>query len=189
MSTDDIVGVVEEEEDNATSTITTTTHCTPTDEPLPGETTTTTLTSTNKMTIISSTTPPPSTLTTVASTPSLQPAWMKVYQEQQQQQQQQVKPAARSLPDGRGVERTKSWEKRFMGSGACYLVYDAVHGELNIYYSEIPIVGAVGVWTSDDIHIFKQAQGLSQSELIGNCASGVVQDRKLYYQGWSHHQG
>lgn len=72
-----------------------------------------------------------------------------------------------------------------MGVGACYLVYDAVEGELNIHYSEIPIIGAVGVWTSPDIALFKEAQGLSQSELIGNCASNVMtQDRQQYYSGW-----
>ena len=67
--------------------------------------------------------------------------------------------------------------------GRVILVYDAVEGELNIYYSEIPIIGAVGVWTSADILVFKQAQGLGTSELIGNCAT-QVQARKSYYNGW-----
>jgi hypothetical protein len=117
--------------------------------------------------------------------PSSQPAWMQVYQ--QQEADQQAPPAPHRSPSqtrSESVERNKSWEKEFMGKGACYLVYDAVRGELNIHYSEMPIIGAVGVWTSPNIHMFKQAQGLSSSELIGNCASGVVQDRKLYYQGW-----
>lgn len=83
----------------------------------------------------------------------------------------------------RGMERKKSAERKYPEGGACYLVYDAVVGELNIYYSEIPIVGAVGVWTSPNIQAFKQAQGLGKSELIGNCASGV-QDRQHYYNGW-----
>lgn len=98
-------------------------------------------------------------------------------------------PAAETFPTSpkkeaqRGVERKKSGERKYPEGGACYLVYDAVGGELNIYYSEIPIVGAVGVWTSRDILAFKEAQGLGKSELIGNCASGV-QDRQQYYNGW-----
>ncbi len=88
-----------------------------------------------------------------------------------------------SIDPQRGIERKRSAERKYPEGGACYLVYDAVLGELNIYYSEIPIVGAVGVWTSHDIEAFKQAQGLGKSELIGNCASGV-QDRQQYYNGW-----
>jgi hypothetical protein len=80
-------------------------------------------------------------------------------------------------------ERTNSFDN-VPGNGACYLVYIPVLGELNIHYSEIPIVGAVGLWTSPDIIAFKNAQGLGQSELIGNCASGVTQEQKNYYSGW-----
>ncbi|KAL3917388.1 MAG: hypothetical protein SGILL_004736 [Bacillariaceae sp.] len=116
-----------------------------------------------------------------ASPSNQQSSWMQAYNHQQEE----ASPSeGRTTPDQRGVDRSTSWEKKFLGRGACYLVYDAVRGELNIHYSEMPIIGAVGVWTSPDINMFKQAQGLSQSELIGNCASGVVQDRKLYCQGW-----
>lgn len=69
--------------------------------------------------------------------------------------------------------------------GACYLVYDAVKAELNIHYSEVPIVGAVGVWTTPHIKAFKEAQGLGTSELIGNCAQNVNQDRAQYHHGWT----
>jgi hypothetical protein len=61
------------------------------------------------------------------------------------------------------------------GVGACYLVYDDTEtGQLNIYYSESPIDQSVGVWTAPDILDFKEAQGLSESEFIGNCASDCV---------------
>lgn len=61
------------------------------------------------------------------------------------------------------------------GIGACYLVYDQQNtGQLNIYYSESPMEQAVGVWTAPDILDFKEAQGLSESEFIGNCASDCV---------------
>ena len=69
------------------------------------------------------------------------------------------------------------------GVGACYLVYDAVRAELNIFYSEFFMDGSVGVWTTPHIKAFKEAQGLGQSEMIGNCASGV-QDPQQYCQGW-----
>ena len=69
------------------------------------------------------------------------------------------------------------------GVGACYLVYDAVQAELNIFYSEFFMDGSVGVWTTPHIKAFKEAQGLGQSEMIGNCASGV-QDPQQYCQGW-----
>ena len=80
--------------------------------------------------------------------------------------------------------RRPSITDKFPEGGACYLVYHPVQGELNIHYSEVPIDGAVGVWTSPDIIAFKNAQGLSRSELIGNCASNVTNDRKNYYNGW-----
>ena len=80
-------------------------------------------------------------------------------------------------------ERRKSITDKFPTGGACYLVYHPVEGELNIHYSEVPIDGAVGVWTSPDILMFKEAQGLGSSELIGNCAT-QVHDRKNYYSGW-----
>jgi hypothetical protein len=57
------------------------------------------------------------------------------------------------------------------GVGACYLVYDDALENLNIYYSEYPMDHCIGVWTSPDILDFKEAQGLSESEFIGNCAS------------------
>jgi hypothetical protein len=82
------------------------------------------------------------------------------------------------------VERRKSVKELFPVGGACYLVYHPVKGELNIHYSEFPIDGAVGVWTSPDIEMFKQAQGLGTSELIGNCAT-QVNDRRNYYNGWT----
>lgn len=131
----------------------------------------------------------------IALSSNSQPAWMQVYQQQEEDQQQvttaaavassMVPPHGRDVPSDRGIDRNKSWEKTFLGVGACYLVYDAVEGELNIHYSEIPIIGAVGVWTTPDIALFKEAQNLSQSELIGNCASQVMtQDRLQYYNGW-----
>jgi hypothetical protein len=80
--------------------------------------------------------------------------------------------------------RDRSWEKKFDGIGACYLVYNSGDDELNIHYSEIPMKNAVGVWTTNDIGNFKEAQGLSKCELIGTCASHVTRDHKNYYQGW-----
>jgi hypothetical protein len=80
--------------------------------------------------------------------------------------------------------RDRSWEKKFVEIGACYLVYNRADDELNIHYSEIPMKNAVGVWTSNDIGDFKEAQGLSKCELIGTCASHVTRDHKNYYQGW-----
>ena len=80
--------------------------------------------------------------------------------------------------------RDRSWEKKFVGIGACYLVYSSGDDELNIHYSEKPMKNAVGVWTSNDIDAFKEAQGFSKCELIGTCASHVTQDDKNYYQGW-----
>eukprot|EP00934_Nitzschia_sp_Nitz4_P007751 Nitzschia sp. Nitz4//scaffold269_size25945//16367//20314//NITZ4_008291-RA/size25945-processed-gene-0.15-mRNA-1//-1//CDS//3329544973//7741//frame0 len=82
----------------------------------------------------------------------------------------------------RQLEKKKSMERKFPERG-CYLVYDAVRAELNIYFSEIPIVGAVGVWTCSHMLEFQQAQGFGKSELIGNCAEGV-QDRQRYFEGW-----
>jgi hypothetical protein len=81
-------------------------------------------------------------------------------------------------------DRAMTAAEKFPGTGACYLVYHPVLGELNIHYSEIPIDGAVGVWTSPDIIAFKNAQGLSESELIGNCAANVTAERKNYCTGW-----
>jgi hypothetical protein len=79
-------------------------------------------------------------------------------------------------------KRTNS-QQQPPGVGACYLVYDAVQAELNIFYSEFFMDGSVGVWTTPHIKAFKEAQGLGQSEMIGNCASGV-QDPQQYCQGW-----
>lgn len=59
------------------------------------------------------------------------------------------------------------------GVGACYLVLE--DDALNIYYSEHPMDNSVGVWTSPDILDFKNAQGLGESEFIGNCANGCDQ--------------
>jgi hypothetical protein len=77
-----------------------------------------------------------------------------------------------------------SWEKKFIGIGACYLVFHGGDDELNIHYSESPMANAVGVWTSPDIANFKATQGLSECELIGTCASQVTKDEKYYCQGW-----
>ena len=76
------------------------------------------------------------------------------------------------------------WEKKFIGIGACYLVFHDSDDELNIHYSESPMANAVGVWTSQDIANFKATQGLSECELIGTCASQVTKDKKYYCQGW-----
>ena len=76
------------------------------------------------------------------------------------------------------------WEKKFIGIGACYLVFHDGDDELNIHYSESPMANAVGVWTSQDIANFKATQGLSECELIGTCASQVTKDEKYYCQGW-----
>ncbi len=75
-------------------------------------------------------------------------------------------------------------EVQFMGVGACYLVFHVYDDELNIHYSESPMKNAVGVWTSPDIANFKESQGLSDCELIGTCASRVMQDAKNFCQGW-----
>jgi len=119
----------------------------------------------------------------VGPSPNVEPQPPTSQQKQQQQQQQSSSKRPSSPASGMG-----SWEKAFVGKSACYLVYDAIHGNLDLYYSEIPIVGAVGIWTTvQDPSImiqFKTAQNLGQSELIGNCASQVTQDRQNYCHGW-----
>lgn len=123
------------------------------------------------------------------------PTWMSVYEEKEQENVVSPTPPSSNVPawmmnaktatstePERGVERKKSQERKFPDRG-CYLVYDAVESELNIYFSEVPIVGAVGVWSCPDMLAFQQAQGFGKSELIGNCADGV-QDRQRYYEGW-----
>jgi Immune Mapped Protein 2 (IMP2) N-terminal domain len=83
-------------------------------------------------------------------------------------------------------KRPMDWDQNFLypKGGACYLVFDHEQAELNIYYSEVPLIGSVGVWTTPHIKAFKEAQGLGQSEMIGNCARGVVNDKQQYCHGW-----
>ena len=87
--------------------------------------------------------------------------------------------------NGNAAERENSpWEKKFLGIGACYLVFDSDDNQLKIHYSESPMSNAVGVWTSPDIGHFKKTQGLSECELIGICAENIDHDIKHYCQGW-----
>jgi hypothetical protein len=89
----------------------------------------------------------------------------KLQQKEEEPQEQTQEPSAADPADDQVLSMLN-------GVGACYLVYDDKEsGELNIYYSETPIDQSVGVWTAPDILDFKEAQGLSESEFIGNCAS------------------
>jgi len=97
-----------------------------------------------------------------------------------------ITPAANkgpSLPVSPARSSNRLNLQHYPKGGACYLVYDSSRAELNIHYSEFPIEGSVGVWTTPHIKAFKEAQGLGRSEMIGNCARGT-NDPQQYCNGW-----
>ena len=68
---------------------------------------------------------------------------------------------------------------------ACYLVLSDDANELNIYFSELPIENAVGIWSSPDIVAFQQAQQLGNQAWIGQACSGILENSLNYYMGWT----
>ena len=68
---------------------------------------------------------------------------------------------------------------------ACYLVLSDDANELNIYFSELPMENAVGIWSSPDIVAFQQAQNLGSQAWIGQACSGILENSLHYYTGWT----
>lgn len=69
----------------------------------------------------------------------------------------------------------------------CYLIYEpGSSGRLLQHYSKTSVPNAIGFWYAGEgkkIQGFKFKQNLGKSEIIRNCAAGMV-GRKNYFSGW-----